>query len=138
MIYQFKGRCLFWLAGLICLFSIVLTPVGLIFIYMAMTAYIKIENDMFVYKMLTTKRIYFRGIRKMYLSRPVEARYKVGYAFVNFATVIPLTIEYQEKGGVDSGSVLKKVKLSLNYFEKAEEIAEIFEQKTRLKIGEPE
>lgn len=129
MVYKFTGKGLFLTAAFICIISVVLLPVGLVFLYMAFAAHIRIEEDRFVYKMLTTKEILFKDIKKIKLSRPVDARYKVGYAFVNFATVIPLIIEYGEG---------KKVRFSLNFFERSTEIAEILQQKTGLQIELPE
>lgn len=128
MVYKFTGKGLFYVAGFICLISIVLAPVGILFFYMGAKAHIRLENDRMFYKMLTTKEIPYADITRIRLAKPVGAQYKVGYASVNFATVIPLIIEY--KG--------KSTRLSLNFFENSAEIAATLEQKTGLSIEVPE
>ena len=133
MIYKFTGKGLFFFAAFICFISVFLAPFGFLCIYMALKAHVKIEDDVFEYAMLSTKRIPFRSMKKIYLSRSVDARYKVGYAFVSFATVIPLVIEYVGENGR-----MKKVKFSLNYFQNSAEIVEKLQEKSGLKIELPE
>ena len=133
MIYKFTGKGLFFFAAIVCFISFFLAPFGFLWIYMAFKAHVKITDDIFEYAMLSTKKIPFREMKKIYLSRPVDARYKVGYDFVSFATVIPLIIEYGDGNGG-----MKKIKFSLNYFENSTEIVQKLQEKSGLQIGLPE
>lgn len=130
-LYKFKssGKSLFIVAGVICAISFIGLPVALVFFYMAATSKIIVKEDHMIYKMLTTKNIPYKQITKIRLAKPVSANY---YAmngsrpgvFVNFATVIPLIIEWNGK----------KTKISANFFENAEEITRTLEEKTGLTL----
>ncbi len=128
-LYKFKsnGKSLFVIAGVICVISFVGIPFGLMFFYMASTSKIIMKDDRIIYKMLTTKNIPYNQITKIRLAKPVSSTYYIGHGapvFVNFATVIPLVIEW--KG--------KKTKISANFFENAEEITRTLEEKTGLTL----
>lgn len=128
-LYKFKGKGLFITAGVICIISFLLIPLGLIFFYMAATAKIIMKDDRMIYKMLTTKEIPYSQITKMRLAKPVSSTYYTMNGenpgvFVNFATVIPLIIEWDGK----------KTKLSANFFENAEEIVHTLREKTGLEL----
>ncbi|MBP9771020.1 hypothetical protein KBC97_02550 [Candidatus Gracilibacteria bacterium] len=128
-LYKFKsnGKSLFIIAGVICVISFVGIPFGLMFFYMASTSKIIMKDDHMIYKMLTTKNIPYKQITKIRLAKPVSSNYYIGHGapvFVNFATVIPLIIEWNGK----------KTKLSANFFENAEEITRTLEAKTGLTL----
>ncbi len=128
-LYKFKsgGKSLFIVAGVICLISLVGFPFAIMFFYMAATSKIVMTDKKMIYKMLTTKEIYYSKITKIRLANAVGANYYIGNGvpvFVNFATVIPLIIEWNGK----------KTKLSANFFEDADEIVHILESKTGLKL----
>ena len=130
-LYKFKssGKSLFIVAGIICVLSLVGIPVALIFFYMASTAKIVMQDDHLTYKMLTTKKIPYNKITKIRLAKPVSASYYLTNrshpgVFINFATVIPLIIEWNGK----------KTKISANFFENAEEITRTLEEKTGLNL----
>lgn len=128
-LYKFKGKGLFITAGIICLLSFFGIPFGIIFFYMAATAKLILKDDRLIYKMLFQKEIPYSQITKIKLAKPVSSTY---YAmngdnpgiFVNFATVIPLIIEWNGK----------KTKLSANFFENAEEILQTLREKTGLEL----
>lgn len=117
-IYKFKGKGLFILAGFICFATLILAPVGLVFIYMAFTAKIVMKNEVMFYKMLSTREIKYAQITKIALAKKVSPRYYIagsgGFGWINCVTVIPLVIEYAGK----------KVKISSNFFEGSKEIVQ--------------
>ena len=103
-----KGKALFYLAGVICVLSIFLSPVGILFFYMAHAANITIDENAFTYRMMRKRVIPFASITSLTLGRPQRPACRVdGLGNISFAEVIPLTVQY---GG-------KKVRLSLNFFE---------------------
>lgn len=121
--YKFKGKGLFYAAAFVCFLTVILIPLGFYFIYLARVAKIIIRDDAFVYRMFTTNVINYGEIKSLTLMPVVRPGYVVGNQTVNFANVVPFVIETQ------SG---KKVKMSLNYFEKPQEILSILEQKARI------
>lgn len=132
--YRFQGKALFIVAAVICLFSLILAPVGLVFLYMAFTAKITLTDDKVIYKMLRTFEIQYSRIAKLTLKKPKNATYYVQNegvpgAFVNFATVAPLEIQYRVEG-----DQTKKIRLSSNYFENREEILKTLEEKSGVKV----
>lgn len=132
--YKFQGKALFIVAAVICLFSLVLAPVGLVFLYMAFASKITLTDDRMIYKMLRTFEIPYSKIAKLTLKKPKNANYYVQNdgvpgAFVNFATVYPLEIEYRTEG-----DKTKKIRLSSNYFENREEILKVLEDKSGVKV----
>lgn len=129
MIYKFTGKKLFYLTGVILILSVILAPVGIYFIYLGHNAYIRIEKDAFIYKMFTKKVIPFTSITKLSVAQVAQGRYMISPVVLTLVTVVPLIIEYGDG---------KKVKLSLNYFEKPQEIAKILADKTGHKIEIPD
>lgn len=120
-----KGKLLFYAAAFICLISIILSPLGLAFFYMAVTSHILIDEENVTYKMLRKEVIPLAGITGLTIGETKRPAYYIDdFGKVSFATVIPLTIEYQEK----------KTRLSLNYFQDPGGILESLRQKTGLTI----
>ncbi|MBI4235183.1 hypothetical protein HY604_02695 [Candidatus Peregrinibacteria bacterium] len=132
--YKFQGKALFIVAAVICILSFILAPVGIVFLYMAFTAKITLTDDRIIYKMLRTFEIPYSKIAKLTLKKLKNATYYVQNegvpgAFVNFATVLPLEIEYRTEG-----DKTKKIRFSSNYFENREEILKILEEKSGIKV----
>ncbi len=121
--YKFKGKGLFYIAASVCFLSVILFPLGLYFIYMGRTAKIIIRDDVFQYYMWGKNEINYGEIKSLTIKRLANANYIIGDQRINFATVVPFEIETQAG---------KKVRMSLNYFEKPEEILSILEHKTGL------
>ncbi|MBI5871446.1 MAG: hypothetical protein HZB44_10930 [Actinobacteria bacterium] len=120
-----KGKLLFYAAAFICLISIILSPLGLAFFYMAATAHIVVDEEKVVYKMLRKEVIPFASITSLTIGETKRPAYYIDdYGRVCFATVIPLTIEH---GG-------KSTRLSLNYFENPGGILEKLREKTGVSI----
>ncbi|MBI4237754.1 MAG: hypothetical protein HY696_04965 [Deltaproteobacteria bacterium] len=130
MIYPFASKALFYIAGVICFLSVILAPIGFLFLYMANTAQIRIEPDRFIYKMLTTKEIPWQSITKLRILPIVRTGYRINSAPTTIATVIPLAIDHDGR----------TTKLSLNHFVNPNEILQTLQQKTGLRVesGEPE
>jgi hypothetical protein len=127
--YRFTGKGLFYAAGCVCFLSIILIPLGLFFMFAASKAFVGIDGDTLVYRMFTTKRIPFASITKIRVANAVKARYYMGSGVnLNLVTVVPLIVEYGEK---------KKIQLSLNFFERSQEILATLEHKTGLKLELP-
>ncbi len=124
-----KGKVLLYLAGAICMLSLVLFPLGIILCFIARTAYIDISDRDFTYKIIRKKTLPLTSISKLALAPMQQAHYQVGYTFINFASILPLIIEY------DNG---KKLKLSLNYFEKSGDIIKLLADKTGKEVAIPE
>lgn len=132
-IYKFKGKGLFILAGIICLFTVFGVPFGIMLFYMAAMSKIVIKNDVILIKMLVTKEIKFDEITGLRLAKSVSPKYYIagsgGFGWINCAKVIPFIIECGDK----------KVKFSLNFFENSKEIVQTLVDKTGLKLrGEKE
>ena len=126
--YKFKGKGLFYFAAIFCIVTIILSPVGILFIYMASKAKVIMTDTEFTYAMLRTYKIPYGQIQEIKLSKPVGSAYHLGGgAFVNFATVVPLIIDFNNG---------KSIRFSSNFFENAVEIVEILEEKTGLKLKE--
>lgn len=127
MIFKFRQKGLFIIGGIICLISLILSPVGLLFFYMAARAKIETDDQNFIYTMLTKKVVPFADIKHVMLGKPANAYYKIGYTILNIATVVPLVIYYGDK---------KKIRISLNSFNDSQKILEILLQKTNLQLEE--
>lgn len=127
MVYKFRQKGLFIIAGVICLISVFLSPLSLFFFYMALRAKIEIDGNNFVYTMLNKKVIPFSNIKHIMVGKPTGAYYKIGYTTLQVATVVPLVIHYGDK---------KKVKLSLNAFEQPQNILDTLLKKTSLQLEE--
>lgn len=127
MTYPFASKALFFIAGIICFLSVILAPVGFLFLYMANTAQIRIEDDAFVYKMLTTKRIPWQSITRLRILPVVRTGYRLNGQQTSLATVIPLAIDH------DGGTT----KLSLNHFVDPGQILQTLQQKTGLRVEDP-
>lgn len=113
------------MAAVVCFLSLILIPLGIFFIWAARRAQIKIENGTMYYTMFGTKVIPFAEMRKLDLLRPVQVRYQIGYAIPTFATVVPFQITYGDN---------KKVKFSLNYFQNPEELIQVLQKESGLKL----
>lgn len=124
-----KGKTLLYLAGAICILSLVLSPLGIILCFIARTAYIDINDRELTYKIIRKKTLPLASISKLTIAPMQQAHYQVDYTFVNFASILPLIIEY------DNG---KKLKLSLNYFEKSGDIIKLLADKTGKEVAIPE
>lgn len=129
MKFKFTGQSLFYLAAFVCIISVILFPVGILFIYLARTAHISFEENNFIYKMFTTKVIPLSEIRQIRVSPVAQGRYMINSTVMTLVTVVPLVIEYGNN---------KKIKLSLNYFENPGEIVRILTQKTGKEIQVPD
>lgn len=125
MIYKFTGKSLFYMASVVCFLTIIFVPLGIFFIWAAQKAQIRIESGTFYYTMFGTKAIPFSEMTKLELLRTVQVRYQLGYTIPTFATVVPMQITYGSN---------KKVKFSLNYFEKPEELAAALQKESGLKL----
>jgi len=128
--FRTKGKVLFLVAAFICLISIFLSPAGIVFIYMALTAEIVIDDDSFRYRMLRKRVVPFQEIEGITIGRPQKPAYYVstdagGYSSISFATVIPLIIELHGD---------RKLKLSLNYFEDPAAIIRTLRDRTGLVV----
>ena len=123
--YRFTGQWMFYVAAIICFFTVLFIPLGVWFIISARRARIKIDEDFFSYTMFTEKVIRFKEIKTLKLGKKVEVRYKVGYVIPTFATVVPLIVEMKNE---------KMIKFSLNYFESPEKLIEELQRKSRKKI----
>ncbi|MDO8736266.1 MAG: hypothetical protein Q7K29_04195 [Thermoleophilia bacterium] len=120
-----KGKLLFYVAGFICLISIVLSPVGLAFVYMAITSHIIIDEKDVTYKMLRKYVIPLTGITGLTIGETKRPAYYVDdLGKVSFATVIPLTIDHEGK----------QTRLSLNYFQDPGGIIDRLREKTGLTV----
>lgn len=128
MVYKFTSKGLMYLAGFICLITVVLAPFSIVFFILAKRAQIRIEGDNFIYRMFGTKVIPMSSITALRLKQVQQARQQIGVNFVNITSVLPLVIEYAGK----------KVTISLNHFEKTQEIVSTLEQKSGQKLQIPE
>ena len=95
--YRFTGQWMFYVAAIICFFTVLFIPLGVWFIISARRARIKIDEDFFSYTMFTEKVIRFKEIKTLKLGKKVEVRYKVGYVIPTFATVVPLIVEMKNE-----------------------------------------
>lgn len=117
-----KGKFLFIVAGIICLFTIIGIPVAFIFFYMASRARIILTDDAMIYAMLKTKTIPYNQIETMKFLRSVSIQH---VAVGELAYVVPLQITWG--GG-------RKTKFSLNFFQASDEIAKTLVEKTGKQI----
>jgi len=127
--FQSRGKILFYLAAFICIISLILIPIGILFIIMAVRAKLILYDDHLTYTMLTTKNINYKDITKIKLAKAVNPRYYLQQenapgVYINLVSLIPLIIEYNNK----------KTKLSANFFNNAEEFLKILQQKTKKKL----
>lgn len=114
------------MASVVCFLTIIMIPLGIFFIWAARRAQIKFEDGAMHYTMFGTKVIPFQDMKKLELLRPVQVRYQMGYAIPTFATVVPFQITYGDN---------KKIKFSLNYFQKPDELVQVLQQESGLKLG---
>jgi len=120
-----KGKLLFYAAAFICFITIVLSPVGIAFFYMAATANITIDEENIIYKMLRKDVIPFASITGLVIGETKRPAYYIDeLGKISFATVIPLTI-------VHEGT---QTRLSLNYFQDPKGILDQLREKTGLTI----
>ncbi len=113
-----KGKMLFYLAGIICVFTLFGIPFAIIFFYMAAKAKIELTDDSLVYQMLTRKVIPYSEIEEMRFLRHIS----IGHENVGeLAHVVPIQLTWG-KG--------KKTKFSFNFFENSDKILEFLIQKT--------
>lgn len=131
MIFKFTGGALFIVGGIICLISVFLSPFGLILFYMAKTTKLVIEGETLVYKMLFKKTIPFSSITRMYIKKMQQNRtyMTATHTTVNINKIVPMVIEYGDN---------KKIRFSLNYFQNNEQLINILEEKTGIKVEWPD
>ncbi|MEK7648210.1 MAG: hypothetical protein AAB384_04235 [Patescibacteria group bacterium] len=124
--HRFTGKGLFYTAAFICIISVVLSPVGLVFLWMAIHARIELTDDAFIYRMLTTKVIPYASIQSITQARPHTAHAHMDTLNTTKAlvTVVPLIIEYTRDGKS------KRTKLSLNFFERPYDILTTLETRS--------
>ena len=122
--FKTKGKALFIFSGIFCSITLILLPFGIIFFYMAAKAHLTLHDDHIEYKMMREYNIPYNKITKLQLAKPVSSHYMIHAAgvptFVNFATVVPLIIHYEDK----------KIRISSNFFENSQEIIETLVQKS--------
>lgn len=126
---QTRGKILFYAAAFICFISLIGIPVGILFIVMAVRAKIILTEKELLYTMLRTKRIPYSQITRISLAKAQTVRYYLKNSAgsgtsLNLVTVIPLIIEGNNK----------KIKLSSNFFDNAQEMIELLLKKTKLKL----
>lgn len=124
--HKFTGKGLFYFGAFICIITVILSPVGILFIWMAKRARIEFTDDAFVYRMLGTTVIPYASITSI-----TQAKAHTAYSHMNatntttaVVTIIPLIIEYTR----DNAS--KKTRLSLNYFERPYDILSTLETRS--------
>lgn len=124
--HRFTGKGLFYTGAFICIITVVLSPVGFAFLWMAIHARIELTDDAFIYRMLTTKVIPYASIQSITQARPQTAHAHIDAINTTKAlvTVVPLIIEYTRDGKS------KRVRLSLNYFERPYDILATLETRT--------
>lgn len=117
-----KGKALFYLAGIVCIFTLFGIPFAIVFFYMATKAKIELTDDALIYQMLSRKVIPYIQIEEMRFLRHMS----VGHVAVGqLAYVVPIQISWG--GG-------RKTKFSFNFFENSDKILEFLIQKTGKQI----
>jgi len=125
-----KGnKILFTIAAIICFISLILIPVGIIFIIIMIRANITFQDNALQYTMLTTRTIHLDQVKNITLAKLNYATYEVSRGSGDAGRVIP-----NPRQLILTTKDNKIYKLNLAAFENSPEISKMIEQKTKRKI----